>query len=81
MDLRYETPFALTGLCNGTPTEGDLGIPGAKRVKPGAPAQSILLERLKRVDSFRMPPLGRFLQDPQGVQLLTDWITQLPGCP
>jgi len=81
LDFRYSTPLAQVGVCNVTPSAGDLGITGAKLVAPGSPATSIVLERVKRTDLNRMPPLGRFIQDPQGVQLLTDWIAQLPGCP
>jgi uncharacterized repeat protein (TIGR03806 family) len=81
MDLRYSTPLALANICDALPGAGDLGIAGARLVAPGSPSTSVLLERVKRTDRHRMPPLGRFLEDPQGVQLLTDWITSLQGCP
>ena len=55
--MRIATPLAQAGLLNADPVAGDLGIAGAKLVVPGDPEKSILYQRLKRTDFFRMPPV------------------------
>src|SRR5205085_5361317 len=57
-DARFSTPLAQQGLINGELAGGDLGIAGARMVAPGEPAKSILYQRLKRTDFFRMPPVA-----------------------
>jgi len=81
MDLRFDTAFSGTNTCNVAPTSGQLGISGALIISPGNAGQSILVERANRRDSHGMPPLGSSLIDSTGVQLLTDWIDGLGGCP
>jgi uncharacterized repeat protein (TIGR03806 family) len=49
-------------------------------VFPGAPSQSILSYRLHSVDpSEMMPEIGRTVAHSEGVKLIDDWITKLPG--
>jgi len=80
LDLRAGTSLAGSNACDALPQNGDLGVVGARLVAPGAPARSVLLERVRRLDAGRMPPLGRAVVDQAGVQLLTDWMTQLVSC-
>ena len=80
MDLRYETALPDTGACNATPLQGTLGNPAALLIAPGAPADSLVVERMTRRDIHGMPPIGSNLVDTDGVTLLTDWIAGLPGC-
>ncbi|MGE3667252.1 MAG: PQQ-dependent sugar dehydrogenase, partial [Steroidobacteraceae bacterium] len=81
MDLRYTTALAATNTCNAPPQSGDLGLPNARIVAPGAPGSSVLLERIdQRGTGVTMPPLASGLVDDQGVQLITDWINSLAGC-
>ena len=81
MDMRYATPFADTALCNVLPENGDLGLANARRIAPGAPQSSVLLERIQRLDSYRMPPLASSVVDDEAVTLITAWIESLTGCP
>jgi uncharacterized repeat protein (TIGR03806 family) len=81
MDLRYATAFGETNTCNAVPLSGMLGIPGARIIAPGDAAQSVLVNRANRRDIHGMPPLGSTIVDAAGVQLLTDWINALAGCP
>jgi uncharacterized repeat protein (TIGR03806 family) len=81
IDLRYATAFSATNTCNVAPTSGQLGLPGAMIITPGDAGQSILVQRAGRRDSHGMPPLGSTVVDAGGVQLLTDWINALGGCP
>jgi hypothetical protein len=76
-DARFGTPLEQTGILNGELAAGDLGIPGAKVVVPGDPAKSILLERLKRHDQFRMPPVQFHGEISPLVPLLEAWIRGL----
>jgi len=57
---------------------GDLGISGAKIVRPGRPADSMLFVRLAKSGAGRMPHIGSQLPDPLGTRLIKQWITQLP---
>ena len=41
MDMRYEPLLGGMSLIGVTPTQGDLGITGAQRIKPGASAQTV----------------------------------------
>ena len=82
MDLRYTQPLNLasTNTCDVAPQAGDLGIANARLIAPGSASRSILLQRILRRDALGMPPLGSTLPDAAGAQLISNWITQLPGC-
>ena len=81
MDLRYTTALAATNTCNALPQAGDLGLPNARIIAPGAPGSSVLLERIdQRGTSVMMPPLASLQVDDQGVQLITAWINSLASC-
>jgi hypothetical protein len=81
IDLRYATPLGNTTACNGAPQVGDLGIAGAKIILPGDPSKSILVQRPKRTDAFRMPPLATTAVDLTGTTLLEQWVQGLGTCP
>jgi len=76
-DVRFDTPFQSTGLCDADPVEGDLGIPGAKLLVPGDPSTSLLSVRQHRTDGSAMPPIGRSLVDPVGTSVVDAWITSV----
>ena len=81
MDLRFTTPEADTGLCDQAPTQGDLGVNGARLLLPGEPDKSIIALRMKtRVDN-QMPPIGSNVVDENGVALIEAWIESLSACP
>lgn len=77
-DARATTPLAEAGIVDG-PLADALGAPeGARVVKPGEPQLSLLLERLRRTDAKRMPPLAVGRTDEAGAKLLEEWIRSLP---
>ncbi len=80
MDLRYDTPFVAMSICNATPQNGDLAITDARLLAPGEPARSLLLERIRRLDSTRMPPSSSNILDNSGIALLHDWIASISSC-
>jgi uncharacterized repeat protein (TIGR03806 family) len=81
MDLRFGTPLADMRLCDVVPKEGDLGIPDARRLTPGAPEWSLLLQRMRASGPEHMPPIGPQLVDEAGAALVEAWIASLAGCP
>jgi uncharacterized repeat protein (TIGR03806 family) len=80
MDLRYDTAFADMGVCDVAPQNGDLGIINARLLVPGEPNRSLLLERISRLDSTRMPPSSSNVLDTDGIALVGDWIAAISNC-
>lgn len=83
IDLRFDTPFAETGLCDAMPEHGTfwLNRPDWRLVAPGKPDDSLLYLRMVRRDGFRMPPLASEVVDEAAAELIRAWITALDGCP
>jgi uncharacterized repeat protein (TIGR03806 family) len=82
LDLRYTTPLSATEACDAPPhSGGDLGLgANARLIAPGSAANSLVVNRMNRRDSFAMPPLGSNVVDAAGVALMTQWIDGLAGC-
>jgi uncharacterized repeat protein (TIGR03806 family) len=81
MDLRFGTPLVDMRICDVVPKEGNLGIPDARRLTPGAPGGSLLVQRMRASGPEHMPPIGPQLVDEAGVALVEAWIGSLTGCP
>lgn len=81
LDLRHTTAFANMNICDVIPQNGDLDIADARLVAPGAPAQSVLLQRMMRRDALGMPPLGSKRVDEAGAALIEEWISSIGSCP
>ncbi len=80
IDLRFSTTFAATLTCNASPFD-DLGVSGARIIKPGAAAESVLYLRMTRRGPGQMPPLATYQVDEDAAQLIADWIGAMSGCP
>ncbi len=78
-DFRYFLEGDQIGSLDVDPTRGDLGVPGAKLLKRGAPDMSVLLLRLASSNFQRMPPLGVSIVDDEGVELVSKWIASGSG--
>ena len=50
MDLRYDTALINMGASGSLPTEGNLGVSGAERIKVGTKEESLLWLRLTALD-------------------------------
>lgn len=74
MDLRASTPIAQTATRDVPPQKGDLGLPDARVIAPGAKERSVLWERIRRLDGTRMPPLASHAVDEDAVALIGAWI-------
>jgi uncharacterized repeat protein (TIGR03806 family) len=78
MDMRFEVPLASMRLINVDPTQGNLGIIGAKRIKPGERRMSVLWKRMDNLDTAtRMPPLGSSVKDEKAVDEIAQWIRSM----
>jgi uncharacterized repeat protein (TIGR03806 family) len=77
-DARYDTPLDKQGLVDG-PVLIDERIDRSRVIAPNDIWRSIAFMRVNTVGEIRMPPLARETIDEQGVALLREWITSLPG--
>jgi uncharacterized repeat protein (TIGR03806 family) len=69
------------GICKAQVAAGPVGL--TLDIVPGHPEQSLLVARVATTQPhFAMPELGRSLEHTEGVALLTQWISAMPGsCP
>jgi hypothetical protein len=81
--LYSETDPATYGVCKSPVAAGKAAANQQYDVVPGQPSQSILIYRVTATQPMiAMPEIGRSLEHVEAVQLLTDWVTGLPGsCP
>ena len=77
MKLRQETARDEMNLIKARPQHDTFGIANAMLVAPGAPGQSVLLQRLSRRGRGQMPPLVSSAVDHAAVGLFRDWISGL----
>ncbi len=77
-DARYSTPLAQQELVDG-PVLIDQGIDKPRVISPHDVWRSIVYMRVNTLDDIKMPPVARETIDRNGVKLLQDWITSLPG--
>jgi hypothetical protein len=68
-------------LIDAIPVHSGLDLPNPRIIAPGAPHNSVLLQRISRRDRNRMPPIGSLLPDPVGVSLIRRWIEEIPPTP
>ncbi len=79
-EVQFDKPIADSKIST-KPMRGDFGLPHAEIVSPGSPAQSILMLRMAKSGSGRMPHIGSQLTDTRGVRLIQQWIASLPTDP
>jgi uncharacterized repeat protein (TIGR03806 family) len=61
------------------PGQGNFFIPDAAVLAPGDPYRSIVFYRMAKLGPGRMPRMGSAEVDEQGLELIHDWIAQLPA--
>ena len=74
MDFRKEVPSGAMGVGFVPPSFGNLGLTDPFRVMPGAKEQSVFWERMRRDDHNRMPALGSYVPDQNGIDVIGQWI-------
>ena len=60
---------------------GKFDLPDPMIIAPGEPLRSVLLFRMAKFHSGRMPHIGSSLVDPDGIRLIHDWIQELADVP
>lgn len=80
---QFSLDFNLTidklKLVDVAPLHDKFGIADAKLVAAGSPERSVLLHRVSRRGRGQMPQLATSLVDQAAVQMLTEWIKQVPA--
>ncbi len=76
--MHFDLPLEKTNMIGTRPTQGAFGIHAAQVVAPGDPFRSILLYRMSKLGSGRMPYIGSTEVDRAGVELIYNWLRQMP---
>jgi uncharacterized repeat protein (TIGR03806 family) len=79
-DARYDTALQNQALIDGSVVI-DQGIDKPRVVAPHDIWRSIAFMRVNTTGDIKMPPLARETVDQKGVQLLEQWIDNMPGRP
>ena len=74
MDMRASTPVSLMNTHGIQPLAGQLGLGDPQRIAPFSTENSVVHERMQRLDLNRMPPVGSYTLDLVGLDLLQAWI-------
>lgn len=77
--MNYELPLEKCRLVDAKPTQGEFGISDARVIAPGDPFRSILLYRISKWGTGKMPYLGANVADEAGLKLIRKWIAAMPG--
>ncbi len=77
MDFDWLLPDNGIHALNQIPQHGDLSLPDARVISPGAPALSVLIPRVTIRGPLQMPPVGTLHPDPAGLATLVEWIASL----
>jgi uncharacterized repeat protein (TIGR03806 family) len=77
MDFRFETAVSDMKTVDVLATRGDLGTENGKIVQPGNHEESVLWQRMNRLDEYRMPPLATHTVDHEALSLIETWIDSL----
>lgn len=78
MQLNLEQKRDEMQLIGAFPQHQSFGLSPAMLVAPGDPKRSVLYHRISRRGLGQMPPRGTHAIDHEAVQLIHDWIIQLP---
>src|SRR5262249_40509563 len=77
LEMDFSKSLKETGLFDGTPKQGDFGLPDARVVAPGDPYRSVLYYRMLKFGRGHMPHLGSDWPDAKGTRLVGKWIESL----
>lgn len=81
VQLTRELPLAETRAVGVRPAQGTFGIHDAQLIAPGDPYRSTLFFRMAKLGPGHMPHIGSTTIDARGLDLVHDWIAQLPARP
>lgn len=78
MQLEFATALDKMKIIDAVPSHDKFGLPDARIVAPGHPERSVLLHRVAMRGRGQMPQLATTLVDKAAVEMLTEWIKQMP---
>jgi uncharacterized repeat protein (TIGR03806 family) len=67
------------GVIGVRPAQGAFNMVNGRIIAPGDPDRSVLLYRMAKVGSGRMPRVASTVVDEAGVKLIREWIAHMPG--
>jgi uncharacterized repeat protein (TIGR03806 family) len=76
--MHYDLPLEKTAMLGVRPTQGTFGIHAGQVIAPGDPFRSVLLYRMAKLGGGRMPHIGSTEMDRAGVELIHNWVRQIP---
>jgi uncharacterized repeat protein (TIGR03806 family) len=71
-------PLKETGTIDTKPGQGTFDLNDPRILVPGEPERSLLFHRMTRLGLGRMPHIASNVVDTEAVQLIGDWIKQMP---
>jgi len=75
--MHFDLALDKTNMVGARPPQGTFGIHDAQVIAPGDPLRSVLLYRMAKLGSGRMPHIGSTEVDVDGVALIYEWLAQL----
>jgi len=78
INLRIEDELDAMKVVDAKPVQGTFDIPDARIVAAADPFRSVLYYRMSKQGRGRMPHLGSELVDKEGVNIIREWIRDLP---
>lgn len=79
MQLEFITALPKMKIIDEAPQHDKFGLNDARLVAPGHPERSVLLHRVSIRGRGQMPQLATTLVDKPAVEMLTEWIRQMPA--
>ena len=76
--LLHTLPLAETGALDTRPGQGTFDLNDPRILVPGDPERSLILHRMEILGLGRMPHIASNVVDREGVELINDWIEQMP---
>ena len=76
--LDYRLTNDETGTIDIQPSHGTFGLADGHIISPGDPFASVLFYRMAKLGRGHMPHIASHITDRRGLQLIYDWIAQLP---
>ncbi|HTU90806.1 MAG TPA: hypothetical protein VMF69_12075 [Gemmataceae bacterium] len=76
-DARFDTPLLRQGLLDAPTVSDSLNLSNPRVIACGDPGRSMMAQRMKRADKYRMPPLASAIPDRAALNVLKRWIKQL----
>jgi putative heme-binding domain-containing protein len=79
--FNYDQKLSESRTINFPPSQGTFGIAGAHVLTPGDPLRSVLYYRICTLGPAHMPRIGSRSVSQAGIDLIYDWIKQMPAQP